>query len=187
MVISTDRLIGGSRSPCQTITVSQQTRNGVTTAPKGRTRRTVPMTETLFAALKSLTVVRTGLVIRNLDGTAKTDGQADAAIGRICATAELPWRGWHTLRHSFGAHCALFGVNPWRLQAWLGHKRIDETMLYVHVASNHVRELPPEIALAGAGELDPDRRIIKMLGSRGKYVAKAVEKLEITEGLRGVR
>jgi site-specific recombinase XerD len=29
-------------------------------------------------------------------------------------------------------------VNPWRLQAWLGHKRIDKTMLYVHVAEAEI-------------------------------------------------
>jgi hypothetical protein len=28
----------------------------------------------------------------------------------------------------------LFGVNPWKLMLWMGHKRIDETMLYVHFA-----------------------------------------------------
>jgi hypothetical protein len=27
-------------------------------------------------------------------------------------------------------------VNAWTLQTWLGHKQIDETMLYVHVAEN---------------------------------------------------
>jgi integrase len=43
----------------------------------------------------------------------------------------LPVRYWHTLRYSFGTHAALFGVKPWRLQTWMGHKRIDETMLYV--------------------------------------------------------
>jgi hypothetical protein len=62
-------------------------------------------------------------------------------------------------------------VNPWRLQAWLGHKRIDETMLYVHVAENHRREIPPEILAAAAGERDPDRRVLRMLGARGSHVA----------------
>jgi hypothetical protein len=38
-------------------------------------------------------------------------------------------------------------VNAWRLQTWLGHKRIDETMLYVHVAENHRREIPESIPL----------------------------------------
>jgi hypothetical protein len=67
-------------------------------------------------------------------------------------------------------------VNPWRLQTWLGHKRIDETMLYVHVAETHARELPEAVQEAGQSELDPDKRIIAMLGARvrGKGVAKVL-------------
>lgn len=82
-----------------------------------------------------------------------------------------PLRQWHTLRHTFGTHAALFGVNPWRLQTWLGHKRVDETMLYVHVAEAHPRDLPESIREAAKGVDDPDRRIIAMLGSRGSVVA----------------
>jgi hypothetical protein len=66
---------------------------------------------------------------------------------------------------------ALFGVNPWRLQAWMGHKRIDETMLYVHVAETHRRDIPEGIVAAGSAEIDPDRRVLKMLGARGSHVA----------------
>ena len=155
----------------KTITVNFQTRNKETTTPKGRTRRTVPMTTRLNEALKRMSVIREGLVIRNLDGSAKTDNQADAAMGRICRRAKLPVRLFHTLRHTFGTHAALFGVNPWRLQAWLGHKRIDETMLYVHVAEAHPRELPDVVCNAGNGIADPDRRVLAMLGARGSHVA----------------
>lgn len=45
-------------------------------------------------------------------------------------------------------------------------------MLYVHVAENHARELPDHIRDAARGEEDPDRRILAMLGARGKTVAK---------------
>ena len=64
-------------------------------------------------------------------------------------------------------------MNPWRLQAWLGHKRIDETMLYVHVAEDHRREIPAPILAAGETERDPDQRILRMLGARGSGVAVA--------------
>jgi hypothetical protein len=63
-------------------------------------------------------------------------------------------------------------VNPWRLQTWLGHKRIDETMLYVHVAESHAREWPAPVHEASKTEIDPDKRIVAMLGVRGKAVAK---------------
>ena len=157
----------------KTVTVNQQTCHGETTTPKGRTRRTIPMTSTLEWALRRLDVVRDGFVVRNPDGTAMRDGQMCHGIERICRRAQLPVHYWHTLRHTFGTHAAMFGVNPWRLQAWLGHKRIDETMLYVHVAENHRREIPEAIMLAGAGEADPDRRILKMLGARGSHMAAA--------------
>jgi hypothetical protein len=49
---------------------------------------------------------------------------------------------------------------------WMGHKRIDETMRYVHVADGHRRELPPEMVAAAAHETDPDRRILNFLGTR---------------------
>lgn len=96
------------------------------------------MTSTLHEALNGCPSSATGSS-RNLDGNAKSDDQADKAIARICGRAGLPVRLFHKLRHSFGTHAALFGVNPWRLQAWLGPKRIDE-MLYVHVAD---RRAPP--------------------------------------------
>ena len=55
----------------------------------------------------------------------------------------------------------------------MGHKRIEETMLHVHVADNHRREIPRGILAAGASESDPDARIIEMLGARGSHVAAA--------------
>jgi hypothetical protein len=73
---------------------------------------------------------------------------------------------FHTMRHTFGTHAALFGVNPWRLQAWLGHKRIDETMLYVHVAEAHPRQPPKHVQKAARRIADPDARVLAMLGAR---------------------
>ena len=55
-----------------TITVNQQTRNGDTTTPKGRTRRTVPMTSTLHEALKRMETIREGFVVSGNEKAAKT-------------------------------------------------------------------------------------------------------------------
>jgi len=159
-----------------TITVNHQTRRGQLTTPKGRTRRTVPMTDTLLAALKALDTIRTGFVIRTLDGSAMTDNETKYHCYRLCRAAGLPERGWHNLRHAFGTHAAMFGVNPWKLMLWMGHKRIDETMIYVHFAEAHLRPLPEVIVQAQRGYDDPDRRVIAMLGARrlvprGSHVA----------------
>ena len=91
----------------------------------------------------------------------------------------MPVRQWHTLRHTFGTHAARFGVNPWRLQTWLGHKRIDETMLYVHVAEAHARELSEPVREAAQSEIDPDKRIVAMLGARGSIRGKAEAKASV--------
>ena len=153
-----------------TLTVNQQSRHGFTGTPKGRTRRTVPLNSALAAALRGLEQIRVGFVVRNLDGTPKTDGQAGKAIYRICRRAGLEERAWHALRHSFGTHAALCGVNPWRLMTWMGHKRIDETMLYVNFAQAHARPLPSPIAAAAGDEADPDRRVLKQLAARANLV-----------------
>lgn len=71
---------------------------------------------------------------RITEHSALRDAQTSHATYRVCGHAGLPNRGWHVLRHSFGTHAARFGVNPWQLMEWMGHKRIDETMGYVHIA-----------------------------------------------------
>jgi hypothetical protein len=43
----------------------------------------------------------------------------------------------------------------------MGHKRIDETMIYVHVAEAHRRDIPAPMLAAAVNETDPDRRILK--------------------------
>ena len=151
----------------ETLTVNQQMRDGVTGTPKGRTRRTIPMTARLCRALHHLPGHREGYVASNSGGSALRDGQTSHAIYRICRRAGLPERAWHTLRHSFGTHAAHLNVNPWRLMHWMGHKRIDETMRYVHVAESHMRPIPSELIEAGQGVADPDRRVLAMLSKRG--------------------
>jgi hypothetical protein len=42
----------------------------------------------------------------------------------------------------------------------------------VHVAESHGREWPEEVHAAAASEIHPDKRVIAMLGVRGKTVAK---------------
>ena len=45
-----------------------------------------------------------------------------------------------------------------------------ETMRYVHVASAHKRPIPEEVIAAAKSEIDPDRRILLMLGGPGETV-----------------
>jgi hypothetical protein len=103
--------------------------------------RVIPMTSTVEHALRRMQTVRDGFVVRSFDGSAKKERWRDLPRDR----ADLPARGatrplLHTLRHSLRNPCRDVRREPWRLQAWLGHKRIDETMLYVHVAEKSRRQ-----------------------------------------------
>lgn len=103
--------------PNRYLTISRQAGNGFEGTPKGRTRRTVPMTSTLVAALEALPVdkdardlkgrpVRDGYVLHNEDkgdpenetgkNTPLHDAQTSHAVYRFCDRAELEDRGWHT-------------------------------------------------------------------------------------------
>lgn len=151
----------------RTITINRQVRRGIVGTPKGRTRRVIPMTDTLFAALSSLKERPRELVLNRPPGSPHMDYETRHVLDLIYDRAGLSRRGWHILRHTFGTHAALFGVNPWRLMAWMGHKRIEETLLYVHVADSHRRTIPPQVLAAGAAHPDPDHRVLAMLAARG--------------------
>lgn len=123
----------------KTITVNRQVCNEEATTPKGRTRRVVPMTNVLYDALRRMETIREG----------RPAGPLLAHAPSFVRHARRPVRR-----------------EPLRLQTWLGHKRIDETMLYVHVAEAHRRDLPTHVLDAAKSVDDPDRRIVAMLGAR---------------------
>ncbi len=119
-------------------------------------------------AAKSLDSTREGLLLHNADGSSLTASYVHELHYRTCRFAGLPERGWHVLRHSFATHAAMFGINPWTLNAWMGHKAMEETMRYVHVAEHHHREIPEVVAAAGEAERDVTKRVIAMLSARGQ-------------------
>jgi integrase len=153
----------------RTVTVNQQVLRGVFGTPKGRTRRTIPMTDRLYRALKAISTVREGLLLRRADGGALTDSHAHELLYRTCRGAGLPERGWHVLRHSLATHAAMFGINPWLLQVWLGHKSLTQTQHYTHVAENHRLEIPENIRQAGESDADLTKRVLAMLSARGDF------------------
>ncbi len=125
------------------------------------------MTPHLHDALVALPTIRRGRVLRHQSGDDVTEGLIKGhRIYRICRLAGLPERSWHCLRHSYATHAAQLGVNPWRLQAWLGHSSITQTMQYVHHAETHRRAIPAEVLEVGRGIDDPDERVLAMLGAR---------------------
>ena len=112
------------------LTVTRQIRKGVEGSPKGGRRRSVPLTGALMSALKALPQVRVGRVVCGAEGSPVAEAALKDGNYKVCGRAGLPPRSWHSLRHAFATHAARFGVNPWRLQACLGHTTINMTMRY---------------------------------------------------------
>ena len=148
-----------------TITIVRQVRQGVDGPPKGGKPRTVPMTPRLASHMRSVPRIHVGRVVA-VAGEAVGEGEAGHAIRRICRVAGLPEHQWHRLRHSFATHAALLGVNPIRLQHWLGHSTLNMTLRYIHFAEAHAWPIADEVLAAGADLLHPDRRLIVQLGAR---------------------
>jgi hypothetical protein len=126
------------------------------------------MTASLSRALRALPHIRVGRVVCGSDGAHVAEAVLKHGVYRVCRRAGLPGRSWHTLRHTFATHAARFGVNPWRLQAWLGHSTISMTMRYVHHVEEHHRPIPNDILAAGNAMTDPDERVVAIRRAIGQ-------------------
>lgn len=47
----------------------------------------------------------------------------------------------HTLRHTYATHLLEAGINIMTIQKLLGHKRVEQTMIYLHVAEPQERQI----------------------------------------------
>jgi integrase-like protein len=86
------------------------------------------------------------------------------AFRRTCAAAGIADATWHTLRHTFASHLVMAGVDLRTVQELLGHKTLEMTLRYSHLAPAHkasavekltaalaVPETPVEVAAAAGG------------------------------------
>ena len=73
----------------------------------------------------------------------------------------------------------MFGVNPWKLMTWMGHKGSTRRCSMSTSLVGHLRPLPEPIKEAQRNEEDPDLKVLAMLSARhlceevrGKTMAK---------------
>ena len=71
-----------------------------------------------------------------------------AAFNRACAAAGISDFHWHDLRHTFASHLVMAGVDIRTVQELLGHKTLEMTMRYSHLAPAHKAAAVEKLAAA---------------------------------------
>jgi len=101
---------------------------------KNREARTVPLNRELK---RILLPIRDGEAYCFLDrnGEQFGDKQLAAEFKRLVAgPSGLPHFTLHSLRHTFASHLVMKGVSIYKVSQWLGHKSVNTTMIYAHLA-----------------------------------------------------
>ena len=71
------------------------------------------------------------------------------ALTRCCKRAGIKQGQWgtHVLRHTFGSHLAMAGVDMASIQSLMGHANIKTTMRYIHLSPDHLKSAVTAINL----------------------------------------
>lgn len=70
------------------------------------------------------------------------------AMSRVIQQAGLHGVTFHTLRHTFASHAVMNGIDLYTVGRILGHKTIQQTQRYAHLAPDHMRSAVEQTARA---------------------------------------
>lgn len=132
-----------------TVTVRRKNVRGRVGPPKNNRIRHLPLTRDAAAELQGLVGPHPRgdtLVFTFEDRYVRYD-TAWQHLARICQTAGVPRVSWHDLRHSFASHLASAGAPLKAVQDLMGHRTIEMTMRYAHLA--------PDVRHAAIALLEP--------------------------------
>lgn len=107
--------------------------------PKNGRARTIDLAGSAVAALKAHRHLRGQRVFLDFDGKDHTLGAWRHGLYRACSRAGLRRLGWHVLRHTTASHLAMRGESLSVIQAQLGHRTIQMTTRYAHLAPGATR------------------------------------------------
>jgi integrase len=131
--------------------------------------RSVPMTETLTATLKSLKMSQ-------VDGsTASVFGYRNVtkSFARAVERAGIVDFTFHDLRHTFASRLVMAGVDLATVKELMGHKHITMTLRYTHLAPGHKRSA---IAALDRTAQKVPTNFTTMAESQSDYMLQAIEK-----------
>ena len=106
---------------------------------KNNESRVIPINQTLHKELSNLSSGTTGAyVFPNRDGL--PFGDITKSFSSALKQAKIDDFRFHDLRHTFGSHMVMQGVDLRTVQQVLGHKDIKMTMRYSHLSPEYVQE-----------------------------------------------
>lgn len=103
--------------------------------PKNGLSRTIPMKDDLYNVLKKLDR-KSRWVFSNKSGNQVN--HIRRALVSVCDRIGIENVNLHTFRHTFASHLLMSGVDLPTVQKLLGHKDINTTMIYAHLAPEHL-------------------------------------------------
>jgi integrase len=153
------------------ITVSKSEVEGIAAGTKGMEYRHVQMTDRLRAALATHRHLKGPRVLYADDGETASPKTLQRWLARAQRLAGLRDKGGcHILRHTFCSHLAMRGAPPSVIQALAGHKNLQTTLKYMHLAPGETHRaialLNKREASPGFGEIVEKRNALGMNPSR---------------------
>jgi integrase len=104
---------------------------------KNYLNREIPLTNQLIECLKSLKI-KNNWVFSKEDGS-RYSGWMKKSLETAGKNAGIPRFTLHDLRHTFASHLVMEGVDLPTVQKLMGHSKISTTMIYAHLAPDHLK------------------------------------------------
>lgn len=128
---------------CRTLTLDKLRGDFIEVDGKGLKQRVVPIPARAKATLEAWLKERpadTSYVFPNNWRRPFAAGSFSRFIGKLAKLSGINKTvGPHTFRHSIATHLAIRGVQPDKIQRFLGHENIVTTMIYIHLAESLVQ------------------------------------------------
>jgi integrase len=116
--------------------------------PKGQKERFIPIKDDLMAVLKKQKRKANGSYVFGTTNGEPRHNNILRELKRAARRAGIEHITIHMLRHTFASHLVMAGVDLPTVQKLLGHSSITTTMIYAHLAPDHLRSAIEKIDLS---------------------------------------
>ena len=109
---------------------------------KGSKDRVIFLHEKVKSIIQNFNLQKTGLVFKSNLGKKYNQRSIQMIVRQASKKAGITKRVTpHTLRHSFATHLLEAGADIRSIQTLLGHKNLQTTQIYTHVANSNIQKL----------------------------------------------